>query len=91
MAKLTLAYTGKFTVQKSVSIPDELHDDYVSAQIEKLNLHHHGKPRPSDEIAMVAHLDAMVHDIEMVFNAHVNRKAVNAYIATLPTKRLTNG
>ena len=88
MATLTLTYAGKFTVTKTVTIPDELHDDYISSHIERLNLHHPGKERPTDEQTVQKHMDAIVHEINLVFSAHVNRKAANAFIATLPTVRL---
>lgn len=88
MATLTLTYAGEFTVTRTVTIPDEHHDDYISSHIERLNLHHPGKERPTDQQAVEKHLDSIIHDINMVFSAHVNRKAVNAYIATLPTARL---
>lgn len=91
MAKLTLTYEGAFKVAKTVVIPDEHHDDYISAHIESLTLHHPGKERPSDKAAIEAHLDAIIREIERTFSNHVNRKAVNEYIKTLPTKRLGNG
>jgi hypothetical protein len=91
MATLTLTYAGKFTVTRTVTIPDEHHDDYIDSHIERLNLHHPGKDRPVDQQVVESHLDAIIHDINMVFASYVNRKLANAYIATLPTVRLKNG
>jgi hypothetical protein len=91
MATLTLTYDGKFKVVKTITIPDEHHKDYLDSHVERLGLQPAGVTRPSDEQIVRKHLDSIVKDIDKVFGAHVNRKVVNAYIATLPTTRLING